>query len=95
MRFLLPTALGVAVSVLLPVLAAAVQTAFSPRKEGARAFGGVVWTVFKPYALLGVFSVVTALLVVAYLGDTLADARAAILAGYAWDATLQKIAKPQ
>ena len=36
-------------------------------------------------------SALTALLVVAFIGDNLMDPRAAILAGYAWDSTLQKM----
>jgi hypothetical protein len=33
----------------------------------------------------------TAFLIVAFLGDTLKDYRAALVAGYAWDSTLQKM----
>lgn len=46
-----------------------------------------------PYFLLGVASMLTALLIVALLADTLKDHRAALLAGYAWDSTLQKLRK--
>jgi len=46
----------------------------------------------KPYLALGLFSLLTALLVVAFLGDTLgSDWRPAFVAGYAWDSTLQKV----
>ena len=44
-----------------------------------------------PYLVLGVASLLTAVLVVAVAGDKLTDYRAAILAGYAWDSTLQKL----
>ena len=48
------------------------------------------WRIIAPYLLLGVASAVTAILIVAAMGDTLKDYRAALLAGYAWDSTLAK-----
>jgi hypothetical protein len=37
------------------------------------------------------FSLLTALLVVAFTQETLTDWKAALLAGYAWDSTIQKL----
>jgi hypothetical protein len=46
----------------------------------------------KRFAYIGLFSLLTALLVMAFGGDSLLqDWRAALLAGYAWDSTFQKI----
>lgn len=89
--------LGIVISVLLPILWEAVNRYF-PNKpsralltmsasETAIAF----WRVVMPYLLLGVTSALTAILVVAAMGDTLKDYRAALLAGYAWDSTLQRL----
>jgi hypothetical protein len=51
-----------------------------------------IWKVIMPYALLGVTSAITAVLIVAVAGDKMAHSpAAAILAGYAWDSTLQKL----
>lgn len=50
-----------------------------------------VWPAARPYALLGAFSLLVALLVVAFLGDALTDWRSALIAGYLWDSTVQKI----
>jgi len=83
-------ALGVAISVLLPVLRQSI-----PQPKGGPA-GVSGWfprffAVAKPYLALGVFSLCVALLVVAFAGDQLTDWRAAVLAGYASDSTVQKL----
>lgn len=49
------------------------------------------WQVARPYVVTGLFSVLAALLIVAFMEDQLADWRAELLAGYAWDSTLQKL----
>lgn len=82
------TALGIVISVLLPILRASLP------KPPAALHGVVspdVWEAARSYIILGIFSLVAAVLVVAALGDTLTDWRAAVLAGYAWDSTLQKL----
>lgn len=81
--------LGIVLSVLGPILRQALP---KPKEERTR---GEFWKEYgenvKPFLALGVFSVLTALLVVAILGDTLGqDWRTALVAGYAWDSTLQK-----
>jgi hypothetical protein len=91
---------GIVISVLLPIGWAAVRQYFpvpSPT-PGAKsvpvgAIWAAMWPVIKPYTILGFVSAITAILLIAFLGDAIVDWRAALLAGYAWDATLQKLAK--
>jgi len=81
--------LGVVISVILPIL-----RQFLPKTRQVR--GGknqilqYLWGVAKPYLVLGVFSCVVSLLLLAFAGDAIKDWRAALLIGYAWDSTLQK-----
>jgi hypothetical protein len=91
-------ALGIVVSVLLPVIWSAVRRYFpAPVLTAWGVPGGAafsvkeLWDAAKPYVLLGVASLLTALLIVAFVGDQLANFKAALLAGYAWDSTLQKL----
>ena len=87
-------AVGIIISVLLPILWEAVWRAFPKPKSGGPESSeriNAFWQVVRPYLLLGAASLVTALLIVAFVGDQLHDFRAAILAGYAWDSTLQKL----
>lgn len=88
--------LGIVISVLLPILWEVVYRYFpKPPPAAAPAAAPVVllslWRVVVPYLVLGIASLVTAILIVAFLSDTLKDYRAALLAGYAWDSTLQKL----
>ncbi len=82
--------LGILVSILLPIVktmlpagAAAQSLTWSDR-----------WQQAKPFMAIGIFSLLTALLIIAFTWGTLKDWRAALLAGYAWDSTLQKVTKP-
>jgi hypothetical protein len=82
-------ALGIVISVLLPILRQSLPrptTAVAPES-----FLGDLWKVARPYLALGLVSLLGAFLIVAFLGDSLMDWRAALVAGYAWDSTLQKI----
>jgi len=105
----LACAVGVFLSILIPVLSRAVQKelqaqygvqaegkALAPAKpplwRRALKVAALIWPHAQPYVFLAVLSLAIALLLVAYLGDTLADWKAALLAGYACDSTLQKIA---
>jgi hypothetical protein len=86
---------GIVISTVLPVLWQYVRAQFPVSKDVtgkalADDLRNAVVEV-KPYAALGLASALTAILIVAFLGDSLSDARAAILAGYAWDSTLQKL----
>jgi hypothetical protein len=49
------------------------------------------WRAAVPYVILGAASLLTAVLVVAFVVDNMQDYRAALLGGYAWDSTLQKL----
>ncbi len=85
-------ALGIAISVLLPILWQIVYSYFPKPPTVAAPDWEAVWQLVKAYLILMVASLLTAILIVAILGDTLTDYRAALLAGYAWDSTLQKFA---
>jgi len=78
------SALGILISIVIPILRKSIP------RDGKRGLGGL-WGIIKPYLIIGVFSLLTALLVVAFSGDALEDWKAALLAGYAWDSTLQKL----
>jgi len=83
---------GILISVILPIIRRSL-----PESTGG---GGLasgeswltrVWGVARPYLVIGLFSALTALLIVAFLGQQLTEWRAALLAGYAWDSTMQKL----
>jgi hypothetical protein len=50
-----------------------------------------IWTLFLPYLALGLASTLTSIILIAVVGDKIASAAGAVLAGYAWDSTLQKL----
>ncbi len=83
-------ALGIVISVALPILK---QFFPKPVGAGAAAAATQTWQIAKPYLALGLGSLLTALLIMAFAGDALTNWKAALLAGYAWDSTLQKIVK--
>jgi hypothetical protein len=89
---LLVVALGVATSVLIPVLASVI-----PRAGERGQVGGwlrLVWRYAKPYLALGLFSVLVGLVVLAVFeaqNKPLDEWWQAFLAGYASDSTLQKV----
>lgn len=84
--------LGILISILLPILRGLLPK--PPGVQGVRSTLSTFWTYAKPYVVVGMFSLLTGFLIVAFTWGTLHDWRAALLAGYAWDSTLQKIAKP-
>ena len=59
--------------------------------EKKLSYGSKVWLRIRPYLATVLFSLGAALLVVAFVGDTLTSWKAALLAGYTVDSTLQKI----
>jgi len=88
---------GIITSLLLPIVAAAVRTYFPAPKAGPAGIADAarsMWSIIKPYSILGLFSCLTAILIVFAMGDRLSSIQAALLAGYAWDSTLQKIRQP-
>lgn len=84
--------LGIVASVALPILWSAVRF-YLPKPPGEhKAAAAVVWPAIRPYVLLGLASAVTAFLVYATGGEGLRSWQLAILAGYSWDSTLQRLA---
>jgi hypothetical protein len=73
---------GVVIGILLPIL-----RALLPKPLGDRGFREAV----KPYLVVGIFAVLTALLLVAFVPDIIGNWKAALLAGYTWESTLEKI----
>jgi hypothetical protein len=82
--------LGIVISVVLPIL-----RQYFPKAPGPAVAGeSKMWSIAKPYVALGIGSLLTSILIMAFAGDSLNSWKAALLAGYAWDSTLQKIVKP-
>ena len=89
----LATALGVAISIVLPILRSLLP---KPRVEGLnREDKPTFWSIVKPYLAVGAFSLLVAVLVVVLLGDTISDWKGGLLAGYTSDSTLQKLTDTQ
>jgi hypothetical protein len=88
--------LGIIISVVLPSLWAAVRVYWPVQKAapaGLSDGAGRLWASIKPYFVLGVASTLTAVILMFALGEQVSSAGGALLAGYAWDSTLQKLAK--
>lgn len=84
--------LGIFISIVLPGLWAYVRQFFPAGGAGQpHSLPVELLQAIKPYAALGAASALTAILLFYFLRDTITDPRAALLAGYAWDSTLQKL----
>jgi len=82
---------GVMISVILPVLRKSYPQVTA---EGAKTFWWRLWETGRPYLVLGVGSLLTALLILAGLANTgtqITTWHQALLLGYFADATLQKL----
>ena len=82
---------GVMISVILPVLRKSYPQVTA---EAAKAFWQRLWETGRPYLVLGVGSLLTALLILAGLANTgtqITTWHQALLLGYFADATLQKL----
>jgi uncharacterized membrane protein SpoIIM required for sporulation len=92
LTLILWAAAGVVVSVLLPILATYVRQHF-PRPE---ANGIPLW--LRPYLVLGVFSLIVAVLCVMWWMDQHPDKvlteQKAFLIGFAWETVLEKVSLP-
>jgi hypothetical protein len=77
-------AIGVVLSVLMPVLYAVVKKLWP--ETGLNDWADV-WELIFPYAVLGVFSLVVAILLSA--AADFESREAALIAGFAWDKTLE------
>lgn len=77
---------GVAISVVLPLVSAYVRSVFSPTAAGIE---------LKKYGAMLLFSALTSILVLAVFRATKPDEQilwyAALLGGYGWEATLEKV----
>lgn len=87
-------AIGVALSVLIPVVTRAVSQALPTPTTGlvtveSGSQTAALWAFAKPYGLVAIMSLLVAILIVAFVDFS--DWKAALIGGYAWDATLQKI----
>lgn len=92
----LACAAGVLLSALIPSLAAIVRqhfTAGTPAAFEQLALAKLLWHATRPYVVLALLSLAVSLLIIAFLGKQLATWQSALIAGYLWDSTLQKIAK--
>ena len=76
---------GIVISVLLPLI-----RALLPKPPAALA-RGTKWERIRPYVATGAFSLIVAVIIVAAMGDRLDSWSTALIAGYAWDSTLQKL----
>jgi hypothetical protein len=87
--------IGILISIVLPILRGLLpKPPPPPTAAAAPTFLTALWDLAKPYLVVGLFSLLTALLIIALAGDALIDQKTALLAGYAWDSTLQKLTKP-
>ena len=102
-------ALGVAVSVILPLLRPflpipSVRDGYGSGPGGDKGPSkwkrflhdlkpkmGAIWQASRPFVVLGIFSLIVALIIFAFLGDTLKTWQSAFLLGYTADSTLQKL----
>ena len=79
--------IGVILSIALPIL-----RALLPQAGGASRIGGPsFWAAARPYLVVGAFSLLTGVLILAFSSRNLSNWSLALLAGYAWDSTLQKL----
>ena len=78
---------GIVISIVLPILRALLP---NPSLHFSANSTFMKETV-KPYLIITTFSLVSAILICAGLPDDAMDCKAAILAGYAWDSTVQKM----
>jgi hypothetical protein len=76
---------GIVISVLLPLI-----RALLPKPPAALA-RGAKWERIWPYVATGIFSLIVAVLIVAAMGNRLDSWATALIAGYTWDSTLQKL----
>jgi hypothetical protein len=91
-------ALGVVVSIILPLLRPLLPSSEirgggggEPWTETVKSALSFVWLVARPYVFLGIFSLMVALVIFAFMGDTINTWQSAFIAGYISDSTLQKL----
>ncbi len=88
-------ALGVIISIILPILRAMLPKAVVTTLAKKESRVSKLWAVTKPYVVTGIFSLLVAVVIVAFLGDAIDTWQKAFLAGYTADSTLQKLTTTQ
>jgi len=86
--------LGVLISIILPVVKRYIKpdpNEIRGQTVGAGGKFSEFLTKAKPYLMTGLFSLIVGLLILAFMWNEIQDWRAALLAGYAGDSTLQKL----
>ena len=81
---------GILISIIYPIL----RKALPKSKLGIDrqlSLPARIWDAAKPYIVGLIFACITAPLVIAFLGDRLENWSAALLAGFAWEATIEKV----
>jgi hypothetical protein len=85
-------ALGILLSIMLPILRVVIPKPKPPSQtRGVAEQGSKLWEALRPYVVTAIFSLLTAILIVAFAAENLKTWNIAVLAGYAWDSTLQKL----
>jgi hypothetical protein len=82
--------LGIFLSVILPILRQALPKP-SGGAAGVNALLPRLWRIAEPYLALSLFSLLAPILIIAFAGDKISSPGDAILFGYAFDSTLQKL----
>jgi hypothetical protein len=86
---------GVALSILIPVLSKSVRESFELGSPAGLGRGPrvlrMIWRAARPYLALSFLSLAVAAVIVAIAGEALRDPRTALVTGYLWDSTLQKV----
>lgn len=86
--------LGIVASVTVPIMWQTVRIYWpKPPEKGVAPIIVRWWPIVRPFVALGAASLVTAPIIYALAGDSFDGKwQLALLAGYAWDSTLQKVA---
>lgn len=80
---------GVVISILLPALRAMLPKPPAADVAGLAAGENPTWQLLRPYVAAGLFSALAALLIVSFVPDL--TEKTALLAGYTWDSTVQRV----
>ena len=91
MLIYLSVALGVIISIVLPILREMLPKPVATTLTRNESRGARAWKVMRPYVITGIFSLLVAVVIVAFLGETIDTWQKAFLAGYTADSTLQKL----
>jgi hypothetical protein len=81
---------GIVISVIYPILRQALPR--PPAKAaGVPGLMPRIWNAARPYIATLILALVTAPLIMGFLGDKLDNWASALLAGFAWEATIEKV----